>query len=252
LAVTTPAFDSLASLYDLFQNWESRLPREIEILDRILSKAKARTILDAACGTGTHIASLAELGYDVAGTDISHEMVERASQRTGPCYVADFETAHDLVSGRDAVIVVGNSLPNAGGKKKVRRAIKGLGKCLAPGGVLILHVLNYPKLIAAGGGLGPVRRVLRDGREHLFVKLFEVHPEKVVLDVIALIRDGEGYERRLMRSDLHPVTLDGLTADLAKAGMVVTEARAGFSDDPYDEEESGDLLLVARKTGDRE
>ena len=47
-----PAFDSLADVYDLFQDWKTRLPKEVPVLDRILSSAGAKTVLDAACGTG--------------------------------------------------------------------------------------------------------------------------------------------------------------------------------------------------------
>ena len=60
------AFDPLATTYDLFVNWESRLPKEIEFLDDVLSRAGVRTLLDAACGTGMHLLALREKGYEVA------------------------------------------------------------------------------------------------------------------------------------------------------------------------------------------
>jgi len=247
-----PAFDSLADVYDLFQNWETRLPREMGILDRILSGEKVETVLDAACGTGAHLAALAELGYRVTGSDISPEMIDQADTTgAGPVFVAGFDRAHDVATDQDAVVVLGNSLPNAGTEEDVQAALHGLAGALRTDGVLVLHLLNYPKLIASGGGLGPVRRVVAGDREYLFTKLFEVGPEKVVLYVIALFGSGGEWGRRLLRSELCPVDLPWLRGALETAGLTLTETRAGFSDEPFDGKTSGDLLLVARKTGGR-
>jgi len=247
-----PAFDSLADIYDLFQDWKTRLPREIPILHRILSAESVETVLDAACGTGAHLAALAELGYRVTGSDISPEMVDHADANgAGPVFVAGFDRVGDVVSDQDAVIVLGNSLPNAGTEEDVQSALHGLSGAVRPGGILVLHLLNYPRLIALGGGLGPVRRVAAEGREYLFTKLFEVGSERVVLYVIALIGAGDEWGRRLLRSELCPVDLPWLTGALETAGLTVTEARSGFSDEPFNSETSGDLVLVARKTGER-
>jgi ubiquinone/menaquinone biosynthesis C-methylase UbiE len=41
---------------------------------------KVRTVLDVPCGTGRFTARLAEKGYTVLGSDISYEMIEKASE----------------------------------------------------------------------------------------------------------------------------------------------------------------------------
>lgn len=251
--MTTPAFDSLADLYDLFQDWERRLPREIGVLRSILDREGARTVLDAACGTGTHLAALAEAGYEVTGADIAPEMAERARRRLRPwpgteVHTVGFARVGEAVRDRDAVLVIGNSLPNAGSADGVRAALRGLSAAVRPGGVLLVHAMNFPLLTARGGGLGPVRRVVADGVEHLFLKLFEIHADKVVLDVIAVAREGEEVRTRLTRTTLHPLTLADLEAGLGDAGLTLEETRAGFSDAPFDPATSGDWLAVARRT----
>jgi len=248
-----PAFDSLADLYDLFQDWPGRLPREVAFLDALLRRENVRTVLDAACGTGAHLAALADLGYEVTGSDLSPGMVERADATgAGPVHVVGFDRVHEVVTDRDAVLVLGNSLPNAGSEAGVRAALSGLAGALRPGGILVLHVLNYPKLIASGGGLGPVRRVAAEGREYLFTKLFEVGPERVVLYVIALIGVEGAWGRRLLRSELWPVSAAWLRAALVETGFEVAATHAGFRDEPFDDGTSADLLVVARKTGGKE
>ena len=249
-----PSFDTVADLYDLLTDWEKRIPREVGLLDRLFAAAGVKTVLDAACGTGAHLLALSELGYEVAGSDIAPEMVDRTRNRLegipgAEVRVADFVGAASGTEPRDAVMVIGNSLPNAGSEDAVRASLAGLDRAVKPGGLLVLHMLNFPALIRSGGGLKPHRRVESNGREYIFLKLFEVHPALVVLDLIALIRDGEEITERLMRSELYPVSPHWLIGVLADLGYEIEETREGFGDHAFDEEASGDLLVVARKPG---
>jgi SAM-dependent methyltransferase len=249
-----PAFDTIAATYDLLTDWGKRLDREIPFLHRVLERAGARSVFDAACGTGTHLRALAQLGFEVAGSDLSPEMVARARDRLrdvpeAEVFVADFAETARLTRPRDAVLVLGNSLPNAGGVDEVRRALEGLAGGVRPGGILVVHTLNYARLLREGGGLRPLRQVVHDGTEHLFLKLFEVHRDHVALNVIEVVREGDEHSQRLTRSRLHPLTLPWLTGALEEVGLEVVETCGSFSGEPYDVESSGDILVVAHRTG---
>lgn len=243
------AFDPLAGLYDLFQDWERRLPREIRRLADLFERHGVRTVLDAACGTGAHLEALARRGYEVAGSDLSREMIDRARARLGgdaELRAIGFEEVGAAFAPRDAVIVVGNSLPNAGDLDAVRRSLASLARAVRPGGLLVLHLLNYPRLVARGGGLSPVRRVAADGREHLFLKLFEIHANRVVLDVIALTGEDGAWTSSLTRSELCPIPPGWLRAELGALGFGIVAETAGFATEPFSPETSGDLLVVAQ------
>ena len=75
-------YDQLASVYDYFVNWESRLSYELPFLLRTLTALgptpTAMHVLDAACGTGQHALALAREGYQVTGTDLFPQMIEIA------------------------------------------------------------------------------------------------------------------------------------------------------------------------------
>ncbi len=247
----TDAFDSLADLYDLLTDWDRRLPREIGFLAGILSAEGLTGVLDAACGTGAHLVALEEAGFDVAGADISPRMVERARLRLGEgatLAVTDFAGLPGHLSPREAVLVLGNSLPVAGTEDAVRESLAGLAASVQKGGLLVLHCLNYSKLLAGGGGLRPVREVKDGPRRHLFLKLFEVEPERVVLHVIAVSWAGDEVSQRHFRSELWPVELPWLEAELNALGLTVERATGGFDNAPFNAGTSGDLLVVARKT----
>lgn len=246
------AFDPLAELYDLFQDWPRRLAREIGFLEPLFRRHGVRSVLDAACGTGTHLKALADRGFSVAGADLSPEMIAKSRDRLGPevdLHAVPFTDLPLVATPADAVIVVGNSLPNAGGEEDTRESVAALAGLVNPGGLLVLHSLNYPKLVAAGGGLMPPRRVVDGDREHTFLRLFELHEggERVILDVIALTRQGTDLSQRLARSTLWPIPPAWLAREVAATGLSVVSTTAGFSDDPFDPEVSFDVVLVARR-----
>jgi SAM-dependent methyltransferase len=171
----------------------------------------------------------------------------KAEDRPGVRFFhASFEQLGNRGREYDAVVVLGNSLSAAGTEEAVRVSLSGLARSVAPGGLLVLHLLNYPALIRSSGGLRPLRRVVHEGVEHLFLKLFEVHAESVVLDIVHLVRERGEYRQALHRTTLRPLTLPRLREALEAEGLVAERALGGFHGGEYDEERSGDLIVVAR------
>jgi SAM-dependent methyltransferase len=78
LSLENPMYETLSTDYDRFVDWPSRLTLELPFITGILQERGARTILDAAAGTGMHAIALMQRGYQASGADISHGMVEQA------------------------------------------------------------------------------------------------------------------------------------------------------------------------------
>jgi SAM-dependent methyltransferase len=247
------SFDDLADLYDLLTDWDRRLPREVGFLAELFRAERIRTVVDAACGTGAHLVALTEAGFEVAGADLSPRMVERSRMRLGEgatLATAGFADLHDHLEPREAVLVLGNSLPVAGSEEAVRRSLRGLAATVRPAGLLVLHSLNFTRLLAEGGGLRPAHEVREGPRRHLFLKLFEVEPGAVVLHVIAVSWEGDEVTQGHFRSELWPLEQPWLERELNALGLTVTHLLGGFDGAPFDAESSGDLIVVARKRGD--
>ncbi len=247
--MSDPTFDAVATEYDLLTDWARRLPGEIAFLDRLLRANGASRVLDAACGTGAHLEALADLGYRVTGADLSPAMVARARARVPAAAIheAPFVRAGDVVSGQDAVLVLGNSLPLAGDEAAVGESLAGLARALRPGGVLVLHMLNFVRLAAEGGGLRPPRRVASGGKEYTFLKIFDVRPGEVTLSLVTLVSEGDAQRASLARSTLCPLTRDTLDGLLRRAGLAPEAWYGGFDGSPHDETRSGDLVSVSRR-----
>ena len=83
-------YDELAIYYRLiYPDWDASVQRQAKVLNGIILEHQTRqpiTLLDAACGIGTQCIGFAELGYQVAASDISGEEVslaEKEAQKRG-------------------------------------------------------------------------------------------------------------------------------------------------------------------------
>ncbi len=185
---STNFYDALAPMFDVMTDWTARLSTEGPFLKAVLEEAGARSVLDAACGSGGHALALAEWGYAAAGVDASPVMVDMARRKAAdvgldvPFAVADLGGLAALVQGRqdddsalgvqrlapyDAVLCLGNSLPHLLTQSDLVQALRGMAAMLVPGGLLVLQNLNYdmrwrkqPRWFAAQGGQLDGREVL--------------------------------------------------------------------------------------------
>ncbi|HBL25193.1 MAG TPA: SAM-dependent methyltransferase [Deltaproteobacteria bacterium] len=98
---------------------------------------KAR-ILDIGCGPGNQARSLADLGYDVVGIDISAEAVAEAQRHVpeGCFHVADvYDLPCSVLEGKFDVVIALEVIEHLYHPGRLLQAADG---CLRPGGTLIL------------------------------------------------------------------------------------------------------------------
>jgi SAM-dependent methyltransferase len=94
-------------------------------------------ILDAGCGTGRVGARLAELGYDVAGTDVDASMLAVAQRIPGVrWYLADLAELELGEQPFDLIVAAGNVFPFLAPGTGAR-VLERLAAHLAPGGLLV-------------------------------------------------------------------------------------------------------------------
>ena len=151
-------YDDLASEYDDITRHSQRAAAAAEFVDLLMSRYAIRSAVDVACGTGLYAVALAKAGVDtVVGTDISTEMLQQARRHARDAGVAvkwveapmQKLTTH-LASKYDAVLCMGNSLPHLLNDDDLDAALSAFRASLTPGGVLVIHVLNYDRILAEG------------------------------------------------------------------------------------------------------
>lgn len=257
VAKAEPAFDEFQPYYDILVDWEKRLGHEAPFFQRVFASARARRVLDCACGTGHHARLFARWGLEVTGSDLSEAMVKQARhdaaadsapQGRVEFVVTDFASLPAAFDEPfDAVICTGNSLPMAGTKKRFRRAVEGMFEVLAPGGVAVLHMLNFA-LIPAGTTVFRDFRVRRvEDREILFLKVFRKRGRKCDLDMVVLEKQGGEWEKTESRGRAWTIEQPELEELLTDAGFVRLQWYGGYEPKPFDPAASRDLIVVGRK-----
>jgi SAM-dependent methyltransferase len=247
-------YNRLAKAFDVMTDWQSRLALEMPFLQRNLDQQEAQSVLDTACGTGWHAIALAQRGYRATGCDASPVMIEMARTNAAtakadvPFEVADFNHLDKFSETFDAVLCLGNSLPHLLSQEALVKALQQMRGKLHPGGLLILHNLNYDMRMAK-----KPRFFSANGHDRALVWRFaDYGPEFITFHTALFERKTEGADQKSVpwsvqvNSTLHRPLLQGdLDQTLDWAGFSGLRHFGGLDGSPFEREKSGDLVIVA-------
>jgi glycine/sarcosine N-methyltransferase len=250
-------YDRLAPLFDVMTDWDSRLEVEGPFLFQSLAQIDAHTVLDAACGSGGHALALAGRGFRVLGTDASAAMIELARTKAATTQGVTFRVARlGELSSRfppfDAVLCLGNSLPHLLTEAELLGALLDLAACLHPGGLVMLHNLNYdrrwqlrPRWFAVDAGHYKGRQVLI----WRFADYLDT-PEKHIDFHVALFREEQDgrWSVEVNSTPQRPLFQADLTRLLPRAGFADLACYGDMTGAPFLPDESPDLVVVARRS----
>lgn len=148
------------SLYeDLSSTYDSLFPQNPAASAFILALAghghsrhgEVRRVLDLGCATGSQLLDLAASGWEAHGLEPSLPMLEKAKAKAELADLdVDFREGGMLdaaslfpASHFDLALCLGNTLPHLGSREELGAFAADLAALLAPGGFLILQLLNY-------------------------------------------------------------------------------------------------------------
>jgi ubiquinone/menaquinone biosynthesis C-methylase UbiE len=115
---------------------------------RLLERLPAGTAIDLACGTGRWSKTLADLGHDVVGIDLTPEMLTGAAAKVPSASFMRGDLQHVPVADGSADLVVCSlALTHV---PRLRPAIEEIGRIVKPGGAVILSDI-HPVAVATGG-----------------------------------------------------------------------------------------------------
>jgi SAM-dependent methyltransferase len=240
------AYRRYALVYDLV--WRAA-PYD-RFVDLCLEAAAAqgtavRRVLVAACGTGSAAIALAGRGYEVAGFDLSLDMLAMAAAKpwpggSPPRLVAGDLRAVPLGDGwADLVLCLNASINYLLEPDEVVTALAHLGRTAAPGGTVVIEPLS-PRFVHEGWE--PGRHLERDG-----LRLdagYEIDGDLVVERLcwsLGGVEEAETYRQRLYA--------DAELAELVRAaGLDLVERRPMWPAIPA-QPARGRTLWVARPAG---
>jgi len=143
-----------AELYDVdFPDRGKNLAAEAETVARLIRhhRPRASSLLDVACGTGTHLEILRETFDQVEGVEYAPAMRTIAERRL-PGVPIHPDDMRELRLGRtfDAVVCLGNAIACTASADELRVAVDRMVDHLEPGGVLVVEPFWFPENFIEG------------------------------------------------------------------------------------------------------
>jgi SAM-dependent methyltransferase len=245
--------------------WPERIRREAPFLERMLSPAPSRTLLDVGCGTGEHARHFAEEGWRAVGIDVAGSMISQAQDHAGETASggsARFELRDAAEAAAlpeapfGAALCLGNTLAFVEEGRALGRFLRGIAAALSPGGILLLQMLNYERIESVPVRALPVnvRPIPEEegGGEIVFVRVFAPRSDGTLafFPITLALRPGREplVEVKSAREATHrPWKRAELIAELQGAGFGEVRAFGGMSEIPYEAATSPDLVLRARR-----
>ena len=248
-------YDGLAAEYDAMTGFSARLGNARRWAGEVVARlAPAAPVVDVATGTGLYAIAFAGLGFAVTGVDIAAEMLALARKNADAAGVkaswlqADMQSlAGRLARPAGLLVCLGNSLPHLTKPEELAAALGEFRNALAPGGTVVLQVLNYDQIMQGGERMVSVDRQ----GDTEFVRFYDFLPAAglVRFNVLRLQWRGNEAAHTWQSVTLRAYTRTELEQALAKAGFAEIAAYAGLSFKPFDPKHSGTLTLVARRGG---
>jgi len=141
LVASPKEFDGEAEFYDAIYHWKKYDQESARIHDLLLSEgvAPGSLVLEAACGTGSHLSHLRDW-YRVTGFDLNEKMLDRARQKLPgvPLFRADM-TDFSVSEPADALLCLFSSIGYVYPEDRLAAAGRSFAAAVKPGGALIVE-----------------------------------------------------------------------------------------------------------------
>ena len=249
-------YDTLSADYDRFVNWQARLSFELPFIIQQLKTANARTILDAASGTGMHAIALAQCGFTSFGADLSQGMIAKAIKNAMTAGVqVGFEAtgfgSFARVFGEhsfDALLCLGNSLPHLLSSSDLSVALIDFAASLRPGGLLIIQNRNFDAVMSKHERWMEPQSHTESDTQWVFLRFYDFDPDGLLtFNMVTLKRVGSGeWSQTITTSRLRPLLKHELVSCLAGAGFTDITCSGNMNGAAFDSVSSSNLVVIAR------
>lgn len=243
-----------ADIYDL--RWSQRQWDMMrEHYQTIFAGTGIQSVLDCSIGSGNLTLELAELGYQVTGSDLSEAMLERCkakAQEKGfevEIFCSDFrEIGQNAPEKYDCVMSTGNSLPYVSNEDVVR-TLEGMDRLVKPGGYLYVDIRNWDRIVDEKQQYYFYRPLFHGDLRVDTIQFWEHHPDGTITFhiVFRLERDGKTLQHEVFQEHYNPIRRNVIERTLQRLGYEVVHLGPHPVQDPRSVEEADWYCILAKK-----
>lgn len=214
----------------------------IERLIAYLHPVDHATMLDMACGRGRHSRTLAALGFDVTGVDVAPENIRFAKRYETSHLHFEVHDMRKLLCSRcfDYVFNFFTSFGYFDQAHQNELSLHTMVTALKKDGILVMDYMNSP---TASRQLVP--REEKKIKETLFV--IERHEDDRYFYKTITVTDPLATTPLRFTEKVCKFSLAELSGWLQKQGMILQEVKGDYQLQPYDEQHSPRMILIARR-----
>jgi len=241
-------YDEISVFYDEMINFDNSLTERTDFFKTFLASKNISTAADVGCGSGLDSIALASLGCQVTGFDSSPVMIKKAGENASGksanikflcCPAAgippEFDTHFDIV------VSLGNSIANIP-PASIRQTLSRFMDILKPGGILLLQILNYDKILKE-------KRVIinvKNKENNLIVRFYDYTEDYIVFNILRTnsLKPEKG---KIYKTILYPYTSKSLLTSLTDAGFGDINIFGSLGFDEWDEDVSNDIIISAMR-----
>ncbi len=213
-------FRKTAELYDLFYSWKDYDAEAARLRAEVGRRVPdARTLLDVACGTGTHLERF-RAWYEVEGLDRDAGLLEAARERLGtevPLHEGDMRD-FQLDREFDVVTCLFSSIGYVRSIRGLQRAVTAMARHVRPGGLLLIEPWFSPDTWDEGHLARPMV-VEGNGFNAVRTNATRLVGRRTVMEFHYLITRPDRVEHRRETHDMGLFTLAEYRAALQQAGL---------------------------------
>lgn len=241
-------YDTLGDHYDEMTQHVKRLESLRPAMKSLAAKLQLGRVLDLGCGSGAHAIALAAAGVEVTAIDPSEAMIKLAQVNAANAGVkVDFmqATTVDMLADHkskfDSILCLGNTLPHILDEEKLRGTMAAAKSLLAPGGHLILQLLNYERILAQQERIVGIRKA----GARTFVRFYDFNEPLLRFNILTIAETAEKPQHQLISTDLYPWRRTELLDLLDSLQYRDLETAANLGGGTFDASASTDLVIFA-------
>ncbi len=242
-------YSELGEEYDAMTRFEQRLGKQKGTMAPWVNEFSLNRVLDAGCGSGVLAIALAQLRLNVTAVDLSATMLAQAEKHAAR-HGQDVrfvqselaEIANHVSDKFDAVFCLGNTLPHIQDEHQLFKTVAGFKNVLKAGGIVVLELLNYTKVLKEKERLVGINEVA----QKIFVRFYDFIDDRLRFNILRLSQDGDDLRHKWFSTTLYPWRHTQLEAVLTQAGFEQIAFYGSLAREPFASAASKNLIVLAQ------